>query len=234
MTDKTRLNKRLVELELAPSRRAADELIREKKVRVNGQILDDLSTRVNPIDEITVGNKRGIVRDNIYLLLNKPTGYVCSHRAESGQQTIFTLLPKSFEGLKFAGRLDRDSQGLLILTSDGDFVQKISHPRNSKMKYYQVKLDRPLQKSDVDKLLSGIKLEDGISRFDELKTITPKRARLAIHSGRKRQIRRSFAVLGYEVVELRRYQIGSNLKIDGLGLGQYRFLTKAEVDQLCL
>lgn len=233
MINKTKLNKRLVELALAPSRRAADKLISQQKVRVNGRVSSDLTTRVDPTDKITVGQRRGLIRENIYLLFNKPVGYVCSHRVEKDQLTIFALLPKSFAGLKFVGRLDRDSSGLLILTSDGDFVQKISHPKNTKMKYYQVKLDRPLHKIDSQKLLGGVKLDDGLSRFDELKVISESRVRLAIHSGRKRQIRRSFAALGYTVTELRRYQIGSNLTIAGLKPGQYRFLTKSEVDLLC-
>lgn len=228
-----RLNKRLVQMRLAPSRRMADELITSGNVKINGQVTYQLGQKVYQQDHIQVGPKIGSPKTDIYIAFNKPVGYLSSHRSQGQSPNIFSLMPKTFSSLKIAGRLDKDSSGLLLLSSDGDFVERITHPSVQKPKIYLLKIDHAFDGNDKAKLLRGVALEDGISRIDHLRMITPTRLRVTIHTGRKRQLRRMFKHLDYTILELERVQIGVGLTLVGIKPGQYRFLTKREVDQLC-
>lgn len=224
-----RLNKRLVELGLAPSRRKADELISSGGVNVNGEVVASLGQTVSETDTITLYGRQGQERPDIYIAFNKPRGYVCTHRVQSNRQkTIFDLLPLNFAGLKIAGRLDRDSQGLMILSSNGEFIQKITHPSQSKVKTYIVHLDKPLSQLDQRATTEGVRLKDGVSKFDAIRSIKPHIVRVELHEGRNRQIRRSFEALGYKVRQLERIKIGS-LELGILGPGQHRFIKPNEV-----
>jgi len=226
-TQYTRLNKRLVELGLAGSRRDADIAIGDATVTVNGETAR-LGMRVTVNDSIRLGNKTGKDRSNITIILNKPVGYTCSHKIDNGAKTVFSLLPKNFSSLKIAGRLDKDSQGLLILSSDGNLIQKITHPSNSKQKHYLVELDKVLIDTDSTKLQKGVRLEDGISKFYSVTKLSSKRLRVVLTEGKNRQIRRSFQALGYNVVKLERNQI-DQVKLGTLTPGKYEFIHPKKV-----
>lgn len=202
-----RINQHLVALGLADSRRKADELIKQGKVRVNGNVLDNLSYRVQTTDEIAVNGKSGKLRSDIYVVYNKPVGEVCSHQHQGQSPIVFDNLPKSFSTLKIAGRLDKDSHGLVILSSDGEFVQQLSHPSQAKTKTYIVKTQQPLKTELIKQLNEGVKLDDGISVL-KASAIKPNILRVELSEGRNRQIRRSLEALGNEVIDLERVSIG--------------------------
>ena len=217
-----RLNKQLVELGLSLSRRKADEAIGQGLVLVNGEVAS-LGDKVDQADSIALAGKSGKSRGNITVAFNKPAGYVCSHTGQGNEKTIFKLLPKNFSSLKIAGRLDKDSQGLLILSSDGDLVQKLSHPSSGKSKEYIVNLKTSFNSPDKKKLIEGVKLDDGISRFESLKILSHTRLRVVLQEGKNRQIRRSFESLGYLVIRLERVRLGS-IELGTLGEGKFEFV----------
>lgn len=220
----TRLNKRLVDLGLAASRRKADELIQDGGVMMNGEQVTNMATQVSESDTITLFGREGKVREHIYIAFHKPVGYVCTHRVQTDRQkTIFDLLPLSFAGLKIAGRLDKDSQGLMVLSSDGNFIQDISHPSRGKRKTYLVTLDKPLRQADKASLLSGVKLKDGISTFTSVSQIKPHLLRVMMSEGKNRQIRRTLEKLGYKVRTLERTRMGG-LELGVLKAGEHRFI----------
>jgi len=224
---KTRLNKRLVELGLSPSRRKADEAITTGLVQVNGEIAT-LGTSVTEADTILLGGKQGQSKAPIYVALNKPTGYVCSHASQGEAKTIFELLPKSFAELKIAGRLDKESEGLVLLSSDGEFVQAITHPSAEKEKEYIVKIDQPISSEALKKFQNGVRLYDGVSNFIAVTKINPATLRVTLSEGRNRQIRRTFAQLSYTVVGLQRVRVGK-LQLGLLPSGKHRVIQPGEV-----
>lgn len=228
-TPTTRLNKRLVQLGFVSSRRAADELIKSGKVRVGGKAISELATQVSSNDIISVsGRGAKFQSQDVTIALNKPAGYICSHAKQGNSPTIFDLLPRSFFHLKIAGRLDKDSTGLVVLSSDGNLVQTLSHPTTHKTKEYIVSLDAELKPADQQKVLEGVKLTDGISRFDSISKITTTRFRISLHEGRNRQVRRTFSGLGYTVTALERVQLGS-YHIGTLASGKYVPIRPGEV-----
>ena len=225
----TRINKRLVELGLAPSRRKADELIETGRVSINSITITDMATKVSAEDVIEVDGRGGQTRDNITVAFYKPVGYVSSHaRQTSNQRTIFDILPAAFATLKVAGRLDKDSQGLMILSSDGGLIHTLSHPSFIKPKVYLVTLDKPLHRSDEDALKTGVRLRDGLSKFDKVTVIRPNHLRITLHQGKNRQIRRSFEALGYDVKVLERTAIG-NITSRGLKPGAHVFIQPEDI-----
>lgn len=227
-TSKIRLNKQLVQVGLAPSRRKADELISAGLVEVNGQIVSTLGSTVTETDSITVSGKQGSSRANIYLAYNKPRGEVCSHVSQSGEKTIFANLPKAFHALKIAGRLDKDSEGLVILSSDGEFINQVSHPTAQKQKHYIVTLTKTLDKPALQRLEEGIKLDGKIANAYKVRLLPANRVSLVLQEGRKRQIRRMFEALGYPIIRLERIQVGE-YRNDSLMPGKYVFIKPEDV-----
>jgi len=202
-----RLNKYLVGVGLAESRRKADELITAGRVSINGATETNLATRVMDTDLVSLDGQSGTKRKDIYIAYNKPRGLVCSHIKQGSSKTIFEELPIAFANLKIAGRLDKDSEGLMILSSDGDFINKITHPSSRKDKTYLVYTKQDITQPVVAKLNEGVKLVDGVSKLKT--TIIGKNAtRVIISEGRNRQIRRSFEGLGLTVIKLQRVRIG--------------------------
>lgn len=220
--ESTRLNK-YVALHEGLSRRAADELIKQGRVTVNG-VPAIIGARVEPqsvvvIDGIPVDTATKLV----YIALNKPTGYVCSRRRQGDTPTIYELLPQQYHALKPVGRLDRDSSGLILLTNDGDFALRMTHPRYAKTKRYEVVLDRPLEPLHQQMISDfGVDLPDGKSQLT-LERASDDRLSWVVdmHEGRNRQIRRTFAALGYTVTELHRTNFG-NYSLQELAPGEYR------------
>ena len=221
-----RLNKRMVELGLAESRRKADELIRSGKVSVDGKTTDELGKKVSDQNEVLVSGKSGIKRDDIYVAFNKPKGLICSHNGQGGQ-TIFDKLPKNFAGLKIAGRLDRDSEGLVILSSDGAFVNELIHPSRNKQKTYIVRTNQEISTEEIDKLNKGVKLEDGVSKL-KVKAIKPNEVRIIMTEGRNRQIRRSLEAVGKKVISLQRIKLG-NFALGSITPNEFRFIKPEDV-----
>ena len=212
MTDTIRLNKYLAHT-LGMSRREADTHIEQGRVKVNGNV----ATLGNVIqvnrDRITIDGKivANESKQYTYLLMNKPVGYICSRRQQGDTPTIYSLLPEKYHDLKVAGRLDKDSCGLLLLTDDGDTIFKLTHPKFGKEKVYQVTLHRTLTTEDLERINQGIMLEDGKSDL-RVKPINSSAEinlyQVIMHEGRNRQIRRTFGGLRYTVTHLERLKFG--------------------------
>lgn len=206
-----RLNKELA-LSLGISRREADELIANRRVKINND-LANLGDRVNETDNVYVDNKKLNRAINYrYIVLNKPIGYVCSRRQQGKNPTIYSLLPKKFQDLKTVGRLDKNSSGLIILTNDGDFSFKMTHPKFYKIKKYEVCLDKILEPLHQQMISDyGINLDDGVSKLmlERISEDSQKKWIVTMREGRNRQIRRTFKALGYEVVKLNRTNFGN-------------------------
>ncbi len=217
------------------SRRKAAELIKAKKIKINGKIVDDLYYVVNKNDTVQFGDNVINIPEYKYILLNKPKDYICTVFDPSGRKTILDLVKDLNVGKVYPiGRLDRMTTGLIILTNDGDLTQKLSHPKYEISKGYEVVLDKPLKKDDFELIKNGLNLDDGFIFVDNLFYIPGQKGfnlGIEIHSGRNRIVRRIFEHLGYSVKKLDRvYYAG--LQKTGLRLGKWRFLTKKEVDYL--
>lgn len=217
MPSPVRLNKHLAHT-LGISRREADLRIEQGRVSINGKIAT-LGNIIQPDrDTISVDDGEAVsktAKRYTYILMNKPTGYICSRKQQGDTPTIYTLLPREYHHLKVAGRLDKDSQGLLLLTDDGDTIFKLTHPKFGKEKIYEVGLNKPLQLEDVEKINEGIMLEDGKSdlRIQPLRGSTksrrPNMYQVTMHEGKNRQIRRTFGGLRYMVTHLERVKFGN-------------------------
>lgn len=206
-----RLNKHLA-LVLGISRREADDLIASGAVVINGMTAT-LGARVSHTDTVLVhGKPLSKAPRATYLLLNKPVGYVCSRKAQGSAPTIYDLLPHHYHSLKTVGRLDKDSSGLILLTNDGDFAHAMTHPSFYKVKVYNVQLDAPLAPLHHQMINDfGVELADGPSQLTlmPLNDNDKTEWQVTMHEGRNRQIRRTFAALGYTVTALHRIQFGS-------------------------
>lgn len=205
-----RLNKYLA-LHTGTSRREADDMIIKNRVFINDRqaVIGD---RVHDGDQVSVdGHLLSSATPFIYVALNKPVGYVCSRKRQGDNPTIYELLPEKYRSLKPVGRLDRDSSGLILLTNDGDFAQRMTHPKYHKIKQYTVTLDRPLEPLHQQMISDfGVDLDDGKSQLTlEKQSDDRKNWQITMSEGRNRQIRRTFAALGYTVTMLHRTQFGS-------------------------
>lgn len=225
--DSIRLNKHLA-LQLGVSRREADEMIESGRVAVNGQTAV-LGTRFTEGDEVITDGATlsQSPRECIYLAFHKPTGYVCSRRAQGDNPTIYDLIPEQYHHLKPVGRLDRDSSGILLLTNDGDFAHQMTHPSFYKAKVYEALLDHDLEPLHQQMISDfGIDLEDGKSQLSLMKLDETDRSswQVTMHEGRNRQIRRTFAALGYTVIGLHRVQFG-NYSLGDIPRGELRPIT---------
>jgi len=220
-----RLNKHLA-LQLGISRRQADDLIAQKKVFINNSPAE-LGARVSEEDEVKVnGKKLGKSVEFIYLALNKPVGYVCSRRSQGESKTIYELLPKKYQTLKSVGRLDKDSSGIILLTNDGDFTYRMTHPSFHKVKIYEIQLDKNLEPLHQQMITDhGISLEDGTSKFvlEKIGESDRKNWIVTMHEGRNRQIRRTFNSLGYTVEKLHRTNFG-NYALGDIKPGKYELV----------
>ena len=219
-----RLNKFLAE-RLGFSRREADDLIAAGKVFIDDRPAT-LGARIDKNNKVCY-NKKIIPfeTDYLYVAFNKPVGYVCSRRAQGDTPTLYDLLPKEYQKLKTVGRLDKDSSGLILLTNDGDFAYQMTHPKFHKEKVYEVTLDRPLEPLHQQMISDyGIMLDDGPSKFTVVALVAGPAERthftVILTEGRNRQIRRTFAALGYRVTTLHRTQFGK-YQLSGLKPGKY-------------
>ena len=216
------------------SRREADDFILAGVVTVNGQVVTELGTKILPTDEVRFNDERLQGEKNVYLVLNKPKGYVTSLDDPHADKTVMDLVKNACtERVYPVGRLDKNSLGLLLITNDGDITRQLTHPSCRKKKIYQVTLDKPLTRADMEALTEGITLEDGDIFADEVAYASEDKREIGveIHSGRNRIVRRMFEHLGYVVQKLDRvYYAGLTKK--NLKRGAWRFLTKDEVMRL--
>ena len=227
-----RINKYLALCGVA-SRRKSEEYIKDGKVSVNGKILTDLSYKVN-IKSDTVclnGEKLSLPQNYVYYKLNKPKGYMCTASDDRNRKTIYDLV-KSPVRLFSIGRLDYDTEGLIILTNDGDIAQKISHPSHETEKEYIVKIEGLIKESELAVLRAGV-IENGVrmpSAKVEMLDIKDGNSRVSvtIHEGQNRQIRRMFDCIGKTIIMLKRVRIG-NIKLGGLKRGEYKPLKQYEL-----
>jgi 23S rRNA pseudouridine2605 synthase len=229
-----RLNKYIANAGIC-SRRDADELIKEGRVKVNNKVVTEMGFKVTKKDQVKVNGK--IIRSEkpVYILLNKPKGVLTTVSDDRGRKTVLDFFKGKIEERIYpVGRLDKDSTGVLLLTNDGDLTKKLTHPKYNKKKVYHVFLDKDLRKDDAEILLSGTELDDGYMKFDSLAYPDPKNKKdvgVEIHSGRNRIIRRMFAHLGYEVIKLDRVYFAGLTKKD-VKRGRWRFLTDRELSNL--
>ena len=228
-----RLNRFLAQSGLC-SRREADDFITAGLVTVNGQIVTQLGTKVLPTDEVKFNDSRVQGEKKVYLVLNKPMGYVTSLDDPHAGKTVMDLVEGACtERIYPVGRLDKNSLGLLLFTNDGDLTKQLTHPSYLKKKIYQVTLDKPLARADMDRIAEGITLEDGEIFADEISYVKENKQEIGIeiHSGRNRIVRRIFEFLGYTVTKLDRvYYAGLTKK--NLKRGAWRFLSREEVERL--
>jgi 23S rRNA pseudouridine2605 synthase len=213
------------------SRRHCDELIAAGRVTINGRVCTDFSAQPEEGDHVKVGNKLVRSECRLYLILNKPAGFVSTRADPNARDTIFDLLPSKFPRLFNIGRLDAQTEGLLILTNDGDLAQRLTHPRYKVEKEYEVTLDRPWDAALGPKLLGGMMLDGQRARMEKVLPIRMTRVRVVLRQGINRQIRRMFYELGYEVKKLVRVRVG-HLRLGDLPRGHWRPLTSSELKSL--
>ncbi|MEK7672595.1 MAG: pseudouridine synthase [Patescibacteria group bacterium] len=216
------------------SRRNADQLIAEGKVTLNGKIVDQLGTIVDPIrDKVKVNGKLVLVRNqNSYIALNKPRGYVTSRKDDMDRPTVMDLVPSKFN-LKPIGRLDVNTEGLLLFSNDGEFINRHTHPKFECEKEYAAVITGKLTDEEKIKLEKGIKIETyktSPCKIKILKKISDETyLRIIIHEGRKRQIRKMFAAFEHPVKYLERLRIGK-IALGDVKRGKFRFLTTEEIN----
>ena len=230
MPEGTRLNKFLASCGVG-SRRACDALVQEGHVEINGKACLNPAQRVEPGDFVRVDGKRVQEKETSTVMFYKPRGYVCSREDELGRDTIYTILPPILQHLHHVGRLDRDSEGLLILTNDGDLSQALMHPSKLVEKEYLVTSNQPVLNEHLDLFLSGVFVEKTRMRAKEVQRLSSRRYRVVLETGLKRQIRMMFQTLGYQVQKLVRIRIGT-LELEDFPVGAWRPLEAKEIARL--
>ncbi len=219
-----RINKFLAQCNLG-SRRKVEEFIKAGQIMINNQTCTNLGTQITDQDIVKFQNQ--IIKPNkekIYLALNKPKGFLVTKKDTHQRDTIYKLLPKKYQHLKYAGRLDYNSEGLLLLTNDGDWANQITHPRYKLPKTYEVVLNKPLNQNQIQKLRDGIIIDNKKTLPAQVREVSKMKLDITIFEGRKRQIREMIKAVGSGIVNLKRIQIGK-LGLGNLALGEYKIIT---------
>jgi len=230
-----RLQKYLAEAGIA-SRRRSEELIEDGRVSVNGSAIRLLGTKIDPErDSVSIDGKP-VVRDRkVYIALNKPAGFLCTSHDTHGRQRAVDLLPRSLPRVYTVGRLDKDTEGLLLLTNDGTFSLRLTHPRYKMTKTYFVEVEGELTRAEIARLLEGVHSDGEMLHAERIFHVRAQRKattlRLVLNEGKKRQIRRMMAVMGHRVTRLVRLAVGP-IELGNMGTSQWRYLTHEEVDRL--
>lgn len=218
------------------SRRSVEDLIVRGKIIVNREVIRDLAFRVDPEKDVVVFKGKPL-RPQLfrYILLNKPKGFACTKYDPHASRIIYDLLPRDLHHLVHVGRLDEDSEGLLLLTNDGQWVNKVLHPSNQVAKYYEVEVERRPSEREMENAVKGLRHKGELLKIESFKHLGENRRtstwELVLKQGKKREIRRIFGCLGYEVVNLKRVAIGK-LKLGNLATGKWRDLTDPEKEKI--
>lgn len=224
-----RLNRFLSLCGLA-SRRGSEDIVRDGRVAINGQRVTDLATQIKEGDEVSVDGRRVFAKEGVVIVLHKPRGYLCTREDTHERSTIYDLLPKKYHNLHHVGRLDQDSEGLILLTNKGELSQRLLHPSEGVEKEYSVRLETQFEQKDIARLINGVMTKEGFAKAERAWLENPYVLNVVLKQGLKRQIRLMFYVLGYEVERLIRTRIGG-LKLYGLPKGDWRELTELEVEK---
>jgi 23S rRNA pseudouridine2605 synthase len=230
-----RLQKYLAEAGVA-SRRKSEELIQAGRVEVNGIKTVELGIKVSESDIIKVDGKEVKPEDKkVYIMLNKPAGYVTTSKDQFSRKTVMDLIQGVNERIYPVGRLDYETSGLLLLTNDGDLAYKLTHPKHEAEKVYHVKIAGFLDELDIERFKKGIKIDDYVTSPAKLRILEKLKndtvVEITIHEGKNRQVRRMFEAVGYTVLKLKRVSTGP-LKLEGLEEGSWRHLNEKEIKAL--
>lgn len=229
--NEVRLNKYIADSGIA-SRRQADELIKQGKVKVNGMVINEPGVKVSEKDCVEVQGQKIKAREKKYVIFNKPPGYITTAKDPNERKTIYDLLPPDMKHLKPAGRLDKDSSGLLILTNDGELILKLTHPRAKVPKVYRVNVEGKINQQDLYAMQKGIEIEEGKIAYAEAAVLDYANSvttlEIHLYQGYNRQIRRMMEILNHPVISLKRIQ-HANMVLAGLDKGKFRYLKKKEV-----
>lgn len=231
-----RLNKYIARAGVC-SRRKADELIEHGRVKVNGNVVTELGSRVGAADEVEVNGRLISPRRHVYILVNKPKNTITTTDDPHDRETVMELIAlpeKEKSGLFPVGRLDRETTGVLLITNDGDLAHRLMHPRYEVEKLYRVRTKNSVKPHELDLLRKGLMLDDGEAAVDKVVYVAPPDRHdvgLSIHEGRNRQIRRMFEALGHDVLALERVNY-AGLTAEGVRPGKWRRLTDHEVRHL--
>ena len=237
--EEIRLQKFLAECGIA-SRRKCEEFILEGKVKVNGEVVTELGTKIVPGKDVIIFEGRELALEEekkVYILLNKPVGYVTTASDERGRPTVMELLEGVKEKIVPVGRLDMFTSGLLLFSNDGDFIYKVTHPKHETTKTYIVKTRGVPTERDLDKLRTGVKIEDYITSPARVELLLKdntndiSRILIEIHEGRNRQVRKMCEAIGLSVIALKREGVGG-LTCEGVEKGKWRYLTDDEVKMI--
>ena len=232
--EKIRINKFLAELGIG-SRRAIDKMIEEKRIKVNG-VLAESGIKVDKTDKISVNGKllEFEKKKKVYFMLNKPKRVLSTAKDERGRKTVIDLIDTK-ERIFPIGRLDYDTEGLLLLTNDGEIFNKVIHPRTEVYKTYLVEARGNINMTTLNKLKRGVMLDDKMTLPAKAKILLADERHTELHfaikEGRNRQVRRMFEIVGHPVINLKRIMLGE-LNLEGLEVGEYRPLTKKEINYL--
>ncbi|HEX6063130.1 MAG TPA: pseudouridine synthase [Longimicrobiales bacterium] len=218
------------------SRRKAEELITGGRVKVNGRVVTELGTKIDDAkDVVVVSGKQIKSADPIWIALHKPRGYLSTRRDPQGRPTVYDLLPPALHGLFYVGRLDLDSEGLLLLTNDGDTANRLLHPRYEVERVYEVLVRGELKPDRIEQLLEGVELDDGVATAQGVKVLglarNEMRLRMTLREGKKREVRRMLWAVGHKVLRLKRLSYGP-IKLGRLPEGKWRKLSEAELASL--
>lgn len=235
MENEMRLQKYLAQCNIA-SRRAAEKLILDGRVKVNGKVVTELGTKVMPGDVVEYdGNIVTEEKRKYYIMLNKPEGFVTTANDEKGRSTVLELVDDIDARLYPVGRLDINTEGLLLLSNDGDFTLKVTHPKNKLDKVYQAVISGIPNHFEIEKLQRGVYIDGKKTAPAKAELISVDKTNalveLTIHEGRNRQVRKMFEAIGYKVIYLKRVAIG-NVVLGNLPLGKWRHLNPNEVKYL--
>jgi 23S rRNA pseudouridine2605 synthase len=231
---KIRLSRYLADCGIC-SRRKCGNLIKEGRIKVNGSLTKDPSLKVSRYDKIKFGEKEVKPQKKVVIALNKPRGYLSTVKDDFMRKTVMRLV--NIGEIRFypAGRLDRDSRGLIILTNDGDLAYRITHPKFNITKTYEIRLDRKINDNDLKNIREGLMVDDKIFKPDLVKFYgnfgNSSFLKIRIHEGRKRIIRKAFKKQGYDVVDLKRIKIGS-FNMGNIKEGRYRILDDKEIQKI--
>lgn len=213
------------------SRRNAEAFVLNGRVKINGQVVTELGTKVNNGDIVEVDGKQiSLEQEKVYIMLNKPRGYVTTSKEQFSRPSVLDLLDVP-QRVFAVGRLDMDSEGLLLLTNDGEFANRIIHPTKHIAKTYEVILKKEISDKDVEKLIQGVNIGGYVTRQAIVKKINNRNIIITIYEGKNRQVRKMCEAVGNKVVNLKRIEIG-NLKLEGLQVGKYILLDKNKIEKI--